>query len=103
MADNTPSDNALKQQTGVQQRFQDIRRDIETAHSRRELTALYTRARYPLRLTHARSWEAQFGHEVIELRRVAQEAFVTTVRQINRRATQLGISADYDKRWERVQ
>lgn len=99
MATNTPSDDACTQRTRLQQRFQDIRRDIETAHSRRELTALYTRARYVLRLTHARSWEEKFGSEVGALRTVAREECAMTVRQINRRATALGITADYDEQW----
>lgn len=101
MAPDPRRSDATTQKTALQQFFLDIRRDIETASTRRELTALYQRAHYLITLTHARVWEAKFGQKVIEIRRIATEEFATTARELNRRATQLGISANYDAQWTR--
>ena len=76
-----------------------MRRDVEEARSRPDLTELYKRAGYLITLTHAPSWAAKFGKEVGQFRRVAKEEFGTTVRTINRRAKQIGTAADYDETW----
>lgn len=55
MAHHPQPDDIVTHTTSLQQRFQDIRRDIAAAHARRELTMLSTRAGYLVMLTHARS------------------------------------------------
>lgn len=100
MAHDTRCYDAVTQTMAIQQLFHDIRRDIATAESRRELTALSQRTRYLTTLTHAQAWVDMFGMAVVALRAVAQEEFATTARQINHRATSLGLPADYAEQWE---
>lgn len=79
--------------------FTDIRRDVEQAGSRAGLTELYKRAGYLITLTHAPSWEKKFGLETKALRDLGEEEFSKTVKQINRRAKEIGTEADYDDKW----
>jgi len=89
----------VNSKTGMKRVFMDIRRDIEKAHSRPDLSELYKRAGYLITLTHAPSWEEKFGKEASALRAVGEEEFGKTARKINRRAAQIGTEADYDEKW----
>jgi hypothetical protein len=99
MAHNTHIYGEVKSKTGLKKVFTGIRRNVQEASSRPDLTELYKRAGYLITLTHAPAWEAKFGQEVLELRNIAKEEFSTTVRKINQRATQIGTEADYDETW----
>jgi hypothetical protein len=101
MAQDTHIYGEVKSKTDLKKIFMEIRHDIEAARSRPDLTELYKRAGYLITLTHAPAWEAKFGKEVAELRRVAQEEFKTTARKINQHARQIGTEADYDETWGR--
>ena len=79
--------------------FSDIRRDVNSAASRPDLTELYKRAGYLITLTHAPSWQEKFGKDAPGLRRVGEDEFRKTARKINRRAAEIGTEADYDDRW----
>jgi len=79
--------------------FRAIRRDVEGAKSREELTELYRRAGYLITLTHAPAWKMKFGPEVEDLRSVGEEEFARTARAINRRAKEIGTEPDYDEIW----
>jgi hypothetical protein len=63
------------------------------------LTELYKRARYPITLTHAPSWDQKFGKDATALRHVGEDEFHKTARKINRRATESGTNPDYDEKW----
>jgi hypothetical protein len=89
----------VNSKVGLTTIFKEIRRDIDKAHARPDLTELYKRAGYLITLTHAPSWEEKFGKRVVELRQTAEKEFGTTVRKINRRAKQIGTEADYDEQW----
>ena len=79
--------------------FEAIRRDVERADARDELTELYRRAGYLITLTRAPSWRKKFGDKAEELRRLAEEEFTRTARVINRRAAEIGTEPDYDEIW----
>ena len=89
----------VNSKTGMKKIFQDIRRDVEGAKARPDLTELYKRAGYLITLTHAPSWEEKFGREASGLRRVGKEEFRKTAHKINSRAKQIGTEADYDEKW----
>ena len=90
---------AVNSKTGMKKIFQDIRRDVEGARARPDLTELYKRAGYLITLTHAPSWHEKFGTEAPRLRAVGEEEFGRTARKINRQAAKLGTEADYDEKW----
>jgi hypothetical protein len=79
--------------------FGDIRRDVDHAKSREQLTELYRRAGYLITLTYAPSWEKKFGDKAAALRQAGEEEFKKTARQINHRAGAIGTQADYDESW----
>jgi hypothetical protein len=89
----------VNSKTGMRHIFREIRRDVAQAQSRPALTELYKRAGYLITLTHAPSWEANFGPDARRLARVAEGQFASTARKINRRAEQIGTEADYDEKW----
>jgi hypothetical protein len=99
MAQDTHIYGAVESRTGLKKIFTEIRRDVDKARSRPDLTELYKRAGYLITLTHAPSWAEKFGGEVAQLRRVAEVEFGTTARKINRRARQIDTEADYDETW----
>ena len=99
MAQDTHIYGEVKNKASLKTIFREIRHDVGEASSRPDLTELYKRAGYLITLTHAPSWEERFGKEVAQLRRVAKEEFSNTVRQVNRRAKQIGTEADYDETW----
>jgi hypothetical protein len=89
----------VEHKTDLREIFQAIRRDVEQADSREALTELYRRAGYLVTLTHAPSWKEEFGDEIDEIRRLAEEEFAATARKINQRAKAIGTEADYDETW----
>ncbi len=99
MAQDTHIYGEVRSKTGLKKIFTEIRRDVENAKSRQDLTELYKRAGYLITLTYAPSWEERFGKEAALLRKVAKEEFGTTARKINRRAEAIGTEADYDETW----
>jgi hypothetical protein len=99
MAQDTHIYGEVKSKTGLKKIFTEIRRDVEQAKSRQDLTELYRRAGYLITLTYAPSWEERFGREAPALRRVAKEEFATTARKINRQAEEIGAEANYDDTW----
>jgi hypothetical protein len=78
--------------------FDAIRADVAQAQSRTDLTRLYRRAGYLVTLTYSRPWRVKFGDQLPLLRQEAQDQFVAAVREINRRARDLGVDADYAER-----
>ena len=99
MAEDRHIYGQVNSKTGLKKIFMDIRRDVESAKSRPDLTELYKWAGYLITLTHAPSWEEKFGKDAKGLRRVGEEEFRTTAKKINRRAKQIGAEADYDEKW----
>ncbi len=99
MAQDTHIYGEVKSKTGMKKIYVEIRRDVDKAKSRPDLTELYKRAGYLITLTHAPSWEERFGKDASKQRRVAKEEFGTTARKINRRAEAIGAEADYDETW----
>ena len=82
--------------------FSEIRKDIEEAKNRAELTELYKRAGYLITLTYAPSWEKKFGDEAEDLRKFAAAEFTITVNKLNHRANKVGTESDYDDKWGHV-
>ena len=99
MAHDTHIYGEVNSRTGLKKVFRSIRRNIDQAKARPDLTELYKRAGYLITLTHAPSWEEKFGPEAAPLRSVAEDEFSITARKINRRARQIGEEANYDEQW----
>jgi len=78
--------------------FDAIRADVAKAQSRAELTRLYRRAGYLVTLTYSRPWRVKFGDRLAVLRQEARDQFVSVAREINWRARDLGVEADYAER-----
>jgi hypothetical protein len=89
----------IDSEAGMRQVFADIRRDVANADARPALTELYRRAGYLITLTYAPSWQEKFGSRDAGLRKVAEEEFRKTAREINLRAAQIGTEADYHETW----
>jgi hypothetical protein len=89
----------VNSKTGMKKVFSAIRKDVENAKSRADLTELYRRAGYLITLTHAPSWQEKFGREVSSLRKIGEEEFARTARKINHQANQIDVAADYDDKW----
>jgi hypothetical protein len=85
--------------TDLRNILQAIRRDVEKANSRQDLTELYRRAGYLVTLTFAPAWQMKSGSEVQELRRVAEEEFAKTARMINQHSAAIGTEPSYDETW----
>jgi hypothetical protein len=79
--------------------FRAIREEVDVADSRPTLTELYRRAGDLVSLTHTPSWEQQVGERAEELRRIGEEEFRLTAKQINRKASELGTMPNYDEVW----
>jgi hypothetical protein len=99
MAEDRHIYGEVNSKTGMRRVFTDIRRDVEGARSRPDLTELYRRAGYMITLTYAPSWDEKFGRNAASLRRVGEDEFRKTARKINRRARAVGTDADYDEQW----
>lgn len=89
----------IDNKTDMRDVFLSIRKDVEEADKRSELTELYKRAGYLITLTHSPSWEEKFGNDLKELRDVGEEEFARTARKINSRAQKIDTEADYDETW----
>ena len=85
--------------TDMKEVFAEIRKDVEGAKSRSELTELYRRAGYLITLTNASSWEKKFGDDIDDIRETAEEEFAKTARKINNKAEKIGENANYDDKW----
>ena len=97
MAKDTHIYGEVDNKTDLKEGFTKIRKDVEEAKSRAELTELYRRTGYLITLTNASSWEKKFGDEIGE---TAEEEFAKTARKINSRAKEIGTEADYDEKWD---
>ena len=89
----------VNSKTGLRNVFLEIRKDIDGARSREDLTELHRRAGYMITLTYAPSWQDKFGKEAAKLRTVAEEEFARTARRVNARAKEIGVDADYKEKW----
>jgi hypothetical protein len=89
----------VNSRAGMEKIFSEIRKDVDKAKSRSDLTELYKRAGYLITLTHAPSWEEKFGRKTTSIRKVGEEEFGKTARKINRKAKQLDVKPDYDETW----
>lgn len=89
----------VESKTDLRDVFLSIRKDVEDAGSRADLTELYRRAGYLVSLTSSPAWKKKFEGEVREIRSVAEEEFARTARAINRRAEDVGTDGDYDEKW----
>lgn len=89
----------VENKTDLKNVFLKIRKDVEKADEREELTELYRRAGYLITLTHSPAWKKKFGDEIQEIRDTGKEEFGITARKINSRAEDIGTDADYDETW----
>lgn len=99
MAHDTHIYGEVDNKTDLRHIFLEIRKDVDKAKSRGDLTELYRRAGYLITLTHAPSWQEKFGDDASDLRSTAEDEFATTARKINRSAEDIGTEADYDEKW----
>lgn len=99
MAKDTHIYGEVNTKTDLKEVFTEIRKDVEKANARSDLTELYRRAGYLITLTHASSWEKKFGDEIDEIRDTGEEEFAKTARKINSRAKEIGAEGDYDEKW----
>ena len=79
--------------------YRKLRSDVRHATNKARLTKLYRRAGYVLTLTHSPAWTTAFRGKIRKMRQVASEEFTKTARLINKRAKQLGVTANYDEKW----
>jgi len=99
MAPATHVYGEVKNKTHLKAIFRKIRREVDSARVREELTELYRRAGYLITLTQSPSWREKFGDQADELRGIAEAEFGSTARKVNRRAGHLGVEANYDEKW----
>jgi hypothetical protein len=99
MAKDTHIYGEVDNKTDLEHVFSEIRRDVDNARSRSDLTELYRRAGFLIALTNTSSWEEKFGDEIDDIREVAEEEFAKTTRKINSQAEKIGTGADYDEKW----
>jgi hypothetical protein len=92
----------IDNKTNVHEVFLEIRKDVEQAQSRSELTELYRRAGYLIALSYAPAWEKKFGDELGDMREAAKQEFRTTARKVNTRAKEIGVASDYDEAWGKM-
>ena len=89
----------IDNKTNLRDVFLQIRKDVDDAESRAELTELYRRAGYIITLSYAPAWQKKFGDEISTIRDVAEDEFARTARSINSQAETIGTTADYDEAW----
>ncbi len=99
MAHDTHVYGEVDNKTDLKEVFLEIRKDVDQAKSRADLTELYKRAGYLITLTYAPSWHEKFGKDDDAMRNLAKDEFGITARKINRRAEDIGTDADYDETW----
>jgi hypothetical protein len=80
--------------------FSEIRKDVEKAASREDLTELYKRTGYLIMMTHVSPVKEKLGGTMKIERGLAEREFARTVRKINSRAKEIGIEADFNENWE---
>ena len=73
----------------------EIRKDMDGARSREQLTELKKRGDYLCTLAEAPSWEEKFGDKIGSIRRAAKEEDQTTTNHANEVARKHGWDADY--------
>jgi len=79
--------------------FRAIQDEIDVADSRSSLTELYKRSGDLVTLTHAPSWDKNFGEAADEMRRTGEEEFRQTAKRINRKALEIGTQPNYAETW----
>ena len=99
MADDEHVYGAVDNASDLRKIFAAIRDDVAQAKTREELTKLFRRAEYLIKLTYSPAWQKKFDSKVEELRQAAQSEFSTTARTINKRAAEIGTEPDYDETW----
>lgn len=99
MADDQHIYGEIDNKTNLREVFRDIRKDVDKAEERSELTELHRRAGYLITLSYAPAWEKKFGDDIDEIRSVAEEEFARTARKINQRAEDIDTEANYDEAW----
>ena len=99
MADDQHIYGEIDNKTNLRDVFKEIRKDVDAADERSDLTELHRRAGYLITLSYAPAWEKKFGDDIDEIRSVAEDEFARTARKINRRAEEIGTEATYDEAW----
>ena len=99
MAEDKHVYGEVDNKTDLRDVFKQIRKDVDGAKKRGDLTELYKRAGYLITLSYAPSWEKKFGDDAEEMRQVAEDEFQTTANKINTRAKKIGTEPDYDDQW----
>lgn len=102
MADDQHVYGEVNNKANLRDVYRQIRKDVEDADSRSELTELYRRAGYLITLSYANSWEEKFGDEIEEIRATGEEEFARTARKINAQAKKIDTDADYDEAWGKM-
>ena len=86
----------------VRATFKEIREKVDKTQSREELTELYKQSVYMILMTHSSPVDEKFDRELKRRRDTTEKEFARAVRMINRRATKIGVEADYSDDWERI-
>jgi hypothetical protein len=87
--------------TDVRRTFKEIRDALEKATSPEDLTELYKQTVYMILMTHS-SPVSEKDREMKRKRETVEKEFAQTVRQINRRAGEIGVETDYDEDWRNL-
>lgn len=101
MPKETLIDDIHEDRKHVRGTFQEIRETLKRAGTQEDLTELYKQTVYMILMTHS-SPVSEKDAEMKRRRKTAEKEFVDTVRRINRRARELGLTADYSEDWENI-
>jgi hypothetical protein len=101
MATDTLIDE-IHDRTDLRRTFREIREALEKAESREDLTELYKQTVYMILMTHSSPLNEK-DKDMKRRREITEREFGRTVHMINHRAKKIGVEADYDEDWERLQ
>jgi hypothetical protein len=86
--------------TDLRGTFKEIRKDIEKAQSKEDLTELYKRSVYMILMTHSSPIDDKLDRELKRKRETTEREFARAVRMINLQAKKLGLEPDYNEDWK---
>ena len=101
MAKDTLIEEIHQDRKDVRSTFKEIRKALEKAESREDLTELYKQSVYMILMTHS-SPVNEKDREMKRRRESTEREFARTVRTINRRAQKIRVEPDYIEDWEQI-
>lgn len=91
----------IHDRTDVKRTFEEIRKVLEKATSREDLTELYKQTVYMILMTHSTPLDEK-DTEMKTRRETTEREFAGTVRLVNEQAKKIGVEADYNEDWQKL-